>query len=76
MQWFAGSMAHDESHTFRLADVFDFGRLGAADISIVIQYYPWWWPRWRSLQWSNEFRFFTRVESDGTLSWQTKAVGQ
>lgn len=67
-QWFVHELKKDEKHVIRLDDLFRIAhpaRFGGADISIVISYYLWIIPFQREI----EFRFVTRKEIDGMLSW-------
>jgi hypothetical protein len=74
-QWFVHELRKDEKHVIRLDDLFRVSspaRFGGADISIVISYYPWLIPIKREI----EFRFVTRKEMDGMLSWVPQPLGK
>lgn len=66
-----GTISVDEPVSFRVDDVF-YHRVGVGsyDISIVVEYKPWRIP----IKCERQFRFYTRLENDGRLSWQTKSV--
>lgn len=66
--WTQKSMMMDERATVRFDDVFNFrppSKFGGADISIIVRYMPWILPFTRE----KEFRFITRQEPDGKISW-------
>jgi hypothetical protein len=71
-KWFVRRLAIDEKSVIRLDDVFGLNgnKFGGADISIVIRYQPWHIP----IHQETEFRFVTRKENDGTLSWLPRPV--
>jgi hypothetical protein len=74
----AGTLQSDEKDSFRLDDVFNLlpgVRLEGADISIVINYNL---PAFNFIcvyvvSCEAEFRFITREEADGKLSWQSRS---
>lgn len=66
--WAVKKLSMDEKHQIRLDDFLGGApgaKFGAADISIAVSYNPWFFPIRRE----KEFRFVTRVENDGKLSW-------
>ena len=66
--WFVSVLARDEHTEIRLDDLFDIkapAKLGYADISVVLSFNPWFFPKTKKL----EYRYYTRVEKDGKLSW-------
>ena len=72
-KWFIKELRADERHLIRLDDLFHIkppARFGGADISIIVSYQPWLIPFKREF----EFRFFTREEKDGTLSWTPRPL--
>jgi hypothetical protein len=66
-QWAVKTLARDEQTEVRLDDLFKFQTMGigAADVSINVSFNPWLIP----YRYQVEFRFRTRPESDGKLSW-------
>lgn len=76
--WFMKQLGLDEGYTIRLFDAFEVlpiqppFELEEADITIVIGYNPWIIP----LRQEAEFRFFTRKENDGSLSWMQRPLLQ
>ena len=67
-QWFVKTLARDESVKIRIDDLFNIqppAEFGAADISIRVDFNPWIIP----IQYAVEFRFQTRIETNGMLSW-------
>jgi hypothetical protein len=73
--WMSGSLARDESQQIRIDDFFPIGppaKLGGADISIVVDFNPWFVP----ITWRLEYRFQTRAEADGSMSWVPRPVGK
>ena len=68
--WFIKKMRMDDKYTMRLDDGLKFEKFGGANISIVITYQPWF--LWFSME--KEFRFFTRLEEDGTISWINRPI--
>jgi hypothetical protein len=74
-QWFAKELAKDETITIRLDDpfhIFPPAKFGGADISIIIEYDLWIVPK----RFRTEFRYVTRVENDGRLSWVPRPVNK
>jgi hypothetical protein len=66
--WLTKWMAADEKYEIRLDDAIHFGpnvKFGGAHISIGVEYQPWFLPLTRT----KEFRFFTRLEPNGRLTW-------
>ncbi|MGQ0445118.1 MAG: hypothetical protein ACT4O2_08345 [Beijerinckiaceae bacterium] len=72
--WFVHKIAPDETYTIHLDEFLNVkGKFGAADISIKVEYYPWiltFWP-FRN---EKEFRFQTRLGSDGKLWWKDRPL--
>jgi hypothetical protein len=67
-EWNIRSLTMDEKYTIRLGDFLGVNYFAGADISITIAYQPWFIPILRE----KEFRFVTRTEDDGTISWLSK----
>jgi hypothetical protein len=73
--WQQKSLTMDERATVRFDDVFEFpppSKFGGADISIIVSYRPWILPFMRE----KEFRFITRQELDGKISWLSIPVNR
>ncbi|MGO8952084.1 MAG: hypothetical protein ACLP1W_19250 [Rhodomicrobium sp.] len=71
--WHVNRLAMDEKYSIRLDDflkIASSATFGGANISIIIEYRPWILPLHRE----KEFRFITRLESDGKLSWLSRPV--
>jgi len=67
-QWFVSELARDETDELRFDDLFNVqppAQFGAADISIVLKFNPWFVPT----NFTIEKRFQTHLEDDGKLSW-------
>lgn len=67
--WRIRWLAHDEPTKIRFDDMFGVtapAKFGAADISVGAEFYIWYFP-W--LRVPIEYRFQTRLERDGKLSW-------
>ncbi|WGR67848.1 MULTISPECIES: hypothetical protein [unclassified Bradyrhizobium] len=61
----------DQKYTFRIDDALTAEKpvsLTAADFILKVNYRPGYWPT----LWETQFRFFTRPERDGKLSWQSQ----
>jgi len=74
-QWFVSTLARDETTEVRLDDLFNIippAQFGAADISIKVAFNPWIVP----IHWQREFRFQTRPERDGKLSWIARPLNK
>jgi hypothetical protein len=74
-QWFVSTLARDETTEVRLDDLFNIippAQFGAADISIKVAFNPWIIP----IHWQREFRFQTRLERDGKLSWIARPLNK
>jgi len=74
-QWFVSTLARDETTEVRLDDLFNIippAQFGAADISIKVAFNPWIVP----IHWQSEFRFQTRLERDGKLSWIARPLNK
>jgi hypothetical protein len=68
LNWFIKTLARDEATKIRIDDLFNIhapAKFGAADISIVVTFNPWIVP----YRYTIEYRFRTRAERDGNLSW-------
>ncbi len=63
-QWLAAYIGIDDKHTITIEDMFK-GQISYADISIILEYSPWFLP-WRR---EKEFRFETRKLGDGKIYW-------
>lgn len=79
-QWLARKLRVDERYTIRLDDVIAVPKtsrpwhfLSAADLSIVVHFYPWFLA-FRPFNLEREFRFKTKLEADGKLSWEARPV--
>jgi hypothetical protein len=73
-KWRANILARDETTEIRIDDLIREppGGLGGIDISVGIEFNPWIVPyRWRV-----EYRFQTRLENDGKLSWTPRPLNQ
>jgi len=73
--WAVAELARDETIQLRLDDLFSVeppSIFGAADISIVLSFNPWFLPVTRKA----EFRFQTHVEKDGKLSWVPRPLNK
>jgi hypothetical protein len=73
--WFANKLAPDERYTIHLNEFLNItgAKFAAADLSIKIEYYPWFltlWPFHRA----KEFRFQTALGTDGKLSWKARPL--
>jgi hypothetical protein len=71
--WFAKRLGGDKRYTISLDEAFALApgvKFGGADISIEIRYEPWFLP----IERKKEFRFVTRVEGDGKLSWLSRPL--
>jgi hypothetical protein len=68
--WFVRWLATDEKWQIALEEVISRGdatQMESADITISIEYTPWWMPTfWRNIK---EFRFVTKKRSDGKIYW-------
>jgi hypothetical protein len=74
-QWFVSTLARDETTEVRLDDLFNIippAQFGAADVSIKVAFNPWIVP----IHWQSEFRFQTRLERDGKLSWIARPLNK
>ena len=74
-QWFVSTLARDATTEVRLDDLFNIippAQFGAADISIKVAFNPWIIP----IRWQREFRFQTRLERDGKLSWTARPLNK
>ena len=74
-QWFVSTLARDATTEVRLDDLFNIippAQFGAADISIKVAFNPWIIP----IRWQREFRFQTRLEQDGKLSWIARPLNK
>ncbi len=76
-EWFSKQLDVDEKYSIRLDDLLEeFPILNVekssdfqgADITVIIGYEVWTFPR------ETEFRFFTRKEKDGRLSWMQRPL--
>jgi hypothetical protein len=68
---YKGRLVRDEGFSFLLDDVFRLApgaTLTHAEISVGIDYQPWFVPYHRTA----DFKFGTRRENDGRLTWETK----
>jgi hypothetical protein len=68
-------LSRDESQEIRLEDLLAVKApaiFGGADISIVLYFQPWFAP----IPWSLEYRFQTRLEGDGKLSWVPRPLNK
>jgi hypothetical protein len=79
-QWFAKTLGVDERYTIRLDDVIALPKtsrpyhfLSAADLSILVHFHPWYLKFW-PFNMEREFRFKTKLEADGKLSWEARPV--
>jgi hypothetical protein len=73
--WFASSLAMDEKQTLRLDDAIKIAapmKFGGANISIGVEYQPWFIPIRRN----KEFRFSTKLERDGKMSWVQRPLNK
>jgi hypothetical protein len=67
-QWLVKRLDMDEKHVIRFDDMFNIrpsAKFGFANIAVTISYNPWILP-WRR---NPQFRFITRLERDGKLTW-------
>jgi hypothetical protein len=75
-QWRVGWLARDEPTKVRFDDLFKItgtAKFGAADISVGVEFYIWYIP-W--LRIPIEYRFQTRLEQDGKLSWMPRPLNK
>lgn len=72
-KWSAKSMAVDEKYVVRLDDLFVVRRYAYASVSIIIQYNPPYLP-FDGFRREKEFRFVTKKDPDGKLSWEPRPV--
>jgi hypothetical protein len=68
--WFSKRLWMDEKYTIRLDDAFKFVEAPSFDISIVVEYEPWF----LRIKQKKEFRFFAKTERDGSLTWMARPL--
>jgi hypothetical protein len=71
--WRIDELSMDERYSIRLDDMLKIapgGQFGGAEISIIVEYSPWFLP----LRRAKEFGFITRLEDDGHLTWLVRPV--
>ncbi len=74
LAWFTKKLDRDEKLTILLEDAYPIkppAKFGGARISILVEYQTWIFP-FKKFQ--KEFRFFTRIENDGQLSWLSRPL--
>ena len=73
--WFAKSLAPSEPYTINLEEFLNIkgGQFGAADISIKVDHCPWFLRFWPFCS-AKEYRFQTKLGSDGKLWWKSRPV--
>jgi hypothetical protein len=72
-QWLVKRLNVDEKHVIRFDDMFNIqppAKFGFANIAVTIDYNPWFLP-WRL---NPQFRFITRLERDGKLTWMPRPL--
>lgn len=72
-RWYAPILYPDEPLTVDVDDMLHPDKLGAADISIAVGYYPWFLKFW-PFHGTKQYRFQTKVEPDGKLWWRARPV--
>ncbi|NOT23697.1 MAG: hypothetical protein HOP22_13360 [Nitrospiraceae bacterium] len=66
--WQNKNLAMDERFTITLDDMLKIdhaAKFAGADFSIIVSYHPWIIP----IRFEREFRFATKLQSDGLLHW-------
>jgi hypothetical protein len=73
--WRGHSLRADQPFTIELDDFLRLAppaKLGGADISIIVEYQPWFVP----LRQEKEFRFATELGTNGKLYWTSRPVDE
>jgi hypothetical protein len=76
--WHTNILAIDEPQTIEIADLFNFTglsdqtKLYDADISIIVDFEPWFIP----FTIEREFRFYTEIESMDKMIWRSRPVNK
>ena len=74
-QWHVSELSRDEPTEIRFDELISLqppAKFADADISVVVTFYPWFMPNRMRL----EYRFQTRLEEDGKLSWVPRPLNK